>query len=194
MASLLLSIPSIVIACIIVAVVILTIILLVFLSRIKKCPSDKIMVIFGYGIKDKYGRLSFKCIHGGCAFVMPLFQSYSFLDLNPIPITIDLRNSFSNKDIHIDALAKFTVAISTEENIMQNAVERLLGLQQYEIQDIAEDLILGQIGLVIDTMENEEIEKNRDRFFEATLKKAEEILNRIGLKIVNAKLLDVVEP
>lgn len=194
MASLLLSMPIIVIACIIVVVVLLTIILLIFLSRYKKCPADKIMVIYGLGIKDKYGRTSFKYIHGGSAFVMPLVQSYQFLDLNPISISIDLRTSLLNKNVRIDALAKFTVAISADASFVENAVEKLLGMKLYEIQNLAEDIILAQIGLILEEMGIEKINKNRTEFIETMFRKVEFQLNQIGLKIVNAKVLDIVEP
>ena len=42
-----------------------------FFSRYKRCPSDKILVIYG---KTGGGRSS-KCIHGGASFIMPLIQA-----------------------------------------------------------------------------------------------------------------------
>ena len=50
---------------------------------------------------------------------------------------------------------------------MQNAAERLLGLQLSEIQELAKDIIFGQLRLVIATMDIEEINTNRDKFLEA---------------------------
>ena len=47
-------------------------------SRYKKCPSDKIMVIYGSVGKNKDGSArSAKCIHAAASFVIPEFQSFS---------------------------------------------------------------------------------------------------------------------
>ncbi|NLM50491.1 MAG: flotillin family protein, partial [Clostridiaceae bacterium] len=130
---------------------------LVFLSRYKKCPSDKILVIYGKVGQGKDGtQRSAKCIHGGAAFIWPVIQDYAFLDLTPISLSVDLTNALSHQNIRIDVPSRFTVGISTEEGIMQNAAERLLGLKQSEIQDLARDIIFGQLRLVIATMDIEE--------------------------------------
>ena len=93
-------------------------------SRYKKCPSDKIMVVYGSIGKNKDGtNRSAKCIHGGAEFVIPVFQSYSFLDLTPISIQVDLKNALSKQNIRIDVPSRFTVGISTEPGVMQNAAE-----------------------------------------------------------------------
>ena len=93
------------------------------ISRYRRCPSDKILVIFG-----KTGEGSAKCIHGGAAFVWPLFQDSSYLDLTPISIDIPLQGALSRENIRISAPSTFTVGISTEPGVMKNAAERLLGL------------------------------------------------------------------
>ena len=51
---------------------------LVVLTRYKKCPSDKVMVIYGKITANKDGTYrSAKCIHGGAALVWPFVQSYT---------------------------------------------------------------------------------------------------------------------
>ena len=71
-------------------------------SRYKKCPSDKIMVVYGSIGKNKDGtNRSAKCIHGGAEFVIPVFQSYAYLDLTPISIQVDLKNALSKQNIHL---------------------------------------------------------------------------------------------
>ena len=149
--------PEILIA-ICVAVVIVFALLMGILSRYRKCPSDKILVIYGKVGSDKNGQArSAKCVHGGAAFIMPIIQSYQFMDLTPISINVDLKNALSKQNIRVDVPSRFTVGISTEPGIMQNAAERLLGLRMNEIQELAKDIIFGQLRLVVATMEIEEI-------------------------------------
>ena len=88
-------------------------------SRYKKCPSDKVLVVYGSVGKNKDGSSkSAKCIHGGAQFIWPIFQSYQFLDLTPISIQVDLRNALSRQNIRIDVPSTFTVGISTEQGVM----------------------------------------------------------------------------
>ncbi|MDD5602146.1 MAG: flotillin family protein, partial [Candidatus Izemoplasmatales bacterium] len=142
----------------IVTLVIIVFTVLIFIvTRIRKCPSDKIMVIYGKIGKNADGSSrSSQCIHGGAKFIYPFIQAYQFLDLTPLSISVDLRKALSRQNIRIDVPSRFTVGISTEAGVMQNAAERLLGLQLNEIQELTQDIIFGQLRLVIATMDIEE--------------------------------------
>jgi len=123
-----------------------------FVTRYKRCPSDKVLVIYG-----KTGKGSAKCIHGGAAFVWPVIQDYQYLDLTPISIDVDLKGALSKQNIRVDVPSQFTVGISNEDGVMQNAAERLLGIEQNAIRGLAYNIIVGQMRLVIATMDIEEI-------------------------------------
>lgn len=183
--------PEILIA-ICVAVVIVFALLMGILSRYRKCPSDKILVIYGKVGSDKNGQArSAKCVHGGAAFIMPIIQSYQFMDLTPISINVDLKNALSKQNIRVDVPSRFTVGISTEPGIMQNAAERLLGLSMNEIQELAKDIIFGQLRLVVATMEIEEINNDRDKFLVAVSNNVEIELKKIGLRLINVNVTDI---
>ena len=183
--------PEIVILFIVIAIVLLTTII-VILSRYRKCPSDKIMVIYGKVGSNVDGTdRSARCIHGGAAFIWPIFQAYEYMDLTPISISVDLTSALSRQNIRIDVPSRFTVGISTEEGIMQNAAERLLGLPLTAIQDLAKDIIFGQLRLIIATMDIEEINTNRDKFLEAVSENVETELKKIGLRLINVNVTDI---
>jgi len=173
-------------------VIILFSVLVFIVSRIKKCPSDKIMVVYGKVGNNLDGtNKSANCIHGGAKFVYPFIQAYAFLDLTPISISVDLKNALSRQNIRIDVPSRFTVGISTETGIMQNAAERLLGLQSNEIQELAKDIIFGQLRLIIATMDIEEINTDRDKFLEAVSRNVETELKKIGLRLINVNVTDI---
>ena len=157
------------------------------LARYKRCPSDKVLVIYGKTGRDS----SAKCIHGGAAFIWPVFQSFQFLDLNPISIECNLTNALSKQNIRVDVPCRFTVGISTEPDVMTNAAERLLGLSQDEIRGIATDILFGQLRLVIATMDIEEINADRDKFLAAVSQNVEAELRKIGLKLINVNVTDI---
>jgi len=163
------------------------------ISRYRRCPPDKIMVIYGKVGRGPEGRRSSHCIHGGAAFVLPVFQDYAFLDLTPITMDIDLRGALSRQNIRIDVPSTFTVGISTEPGVMENAAERLLGLSRDEIRRIAEDIIFGQTRVVIATMDIEEIISNRDKFVENITNGVEVELKKIGLRLINVNVKDITD-
>lgn len=177
-----------------VCAVIVFALLMGILSRYRKCPSDKILVIYGKVGTDKDGQMrSAKCIHGGASFIVPIIQAYQYMDLTPISINVDLRNALSKQIIRVDVPSRFTVGISTEPGVMQNAAERLLGLKLNEIQDLAKDIIFGQLRLVIATMDIEEINIDRDKFLLAVSNNVEIELKKIGLRLINVNVTDIAD-
>ncbi len=162
------------------------------LSRYKRCPSDKILVVYGKTGKNATGGVSSaRCIHGGAAFIWPVFQSYAFLDLTPISIECNLTNALSKQNIRVDVPCRFTVGISTESDSMTNAAERLLGQRLENIQDLAKDILFGQLRLVIATMDIEEINSDRDKFLANVSANVEAELRKIGLKLINVNVTDI---
>ena len=69
--------------------------LIAFMRRYKRCPSDKVLVVYGKIAGGGIGGLSAKCYHGGAAFIWPVLQSYEFLDLTPMAIDINLQGALS---------------------------------------------------------------------------------------------------
>jgi flotillin len=178
---------------------ILIIVFLVFLMfvliirRYKRCPSDKILVIYGKVGKEKEVSRAAKVIHGGAAFVWPIFQDYEYMDLTPIPIVVDLKGALSNQNIRVNVPARFMVGISTEPGVMQNAAERLLGLNLQAVHDLAADIIFGQLRVVIATMKIEEINSDREKFLANVTDAVEHELKKIGLKLINVNVTDIVD-
>lgn len=162
------------------------------LKRYRRCPSDKVLVIYGKTGKNAHGSISSaRCIHGGAAFIWPVFQDYAFLDLKPISIECNLTNALSKQNIRVDVPCRFTVGITTEAEGMTNAAERLLGLSIENIQNIATDILFGQLRLVIATMDIEEINADRDKFLANVSTNVEAELRKIGLKLINVNVTDI---
>lgn len=162
----------------------------IFISKqYKRCPSNQILVIFG---RVGTGQ-SARCIHGGGSFIVPLLQDYTYLSLEPITIEIDLRSALSMKNIRVNVPSTFTVGISTKPNIMTNAAERLLGLSIGEVSNQAQDIILGQMRLVIATLAIEEINQDREKFLHLVNTNVNVELNKIGLDVINVNIRDITD-
>lgn len=185
--------PTFIVLIVVIAVLLFSL-LLVILSRYRRCPSDKVLVVYGKLAPNKDGTpRAAKCIHGGAAFIWPVVQAYEYLDLTPMSINVDLTNALSHQNIRVDVPSRFTVGISVEPGVMQNAAERLLGLKLSEIQELAKDIIFGQLRLVIATMDIEEINTDRDKFLEAVSHNVETELKKIGLRLINVNVTDITD-
>ena len=171
------------------AILFFFIIVISFIRRYKRCPSDRILVVYG---KVGSGN-SARCIHGGAAFIWPVIQDYEFLDLTPISIEVNLVNALSKQNIRVNVPSRFTIGISTEPGIMQNAAERLLGQGMQEVQDLAKEIIFGQLRLVVASMDIEEINSDRDKFLTNISQSVESELKKVGLKLINVNITDIVD-
>ena len=159
-------------------------------NQYKRCPSNKIIVVYGKtGNEEKTA----KCVHGGGVFIIPLIQDYGVLSLEPMATDIDLRGALSKGNIRVAVPATFTFGISTKENIMINAAERLLGLSKMDIIAQASDIILGQLRLAIATLTIEEINQDREKFLEQINSNVNPELNKIGLEIINVNIKDITD-
>jgi len=158
-------------------------------SRYKRCPSDRILVVFG---KVGAGQ-SAKCIHGGGVFVWPLIQDYSYMSLRPMTISIPLQKALSMQNIRINVPSTFTVGISTEQEIMTSAAERLLNLSGGQIEEMAKEIIFGQLRLTVASLTIEQINQDRESFLSSIRKNVEPELKKIGLYLINVNITDITD-
>ncbi|MAX25152.1 MAG: flotillin [Phycisphaeraceae bacterium] len=165
-------------------------VLIVAIKQYKRCPSNRVLVIYGSRIK---GNRTARCMHGGGVFVWPLIQDYQYLSLEPITIDIELSSALSKKNIRVNVPSTFTIGISTQPDIMNNAAERLLGLAERDIATQSRDIILGQMRLVIATLSIEEINQDREKFLDLVNKNVNFELNKIGLEMINVNIRDITD-
>ena len=162
--------------------------LLFLLKCYRRCPSNKILVIYG-----KTGRGAAKCVHGGAAFVWPVIQACQYLDLEPFVVPIDLTSALSRENIRVSVPTTVTAAISHEPGLMINAAVRLLGMGRQEIERQAQDIILGQMRAVIATMQIEEINRDRQAFLAKVNDAVSTELEKIGLAVINVNIKDITD-
>lgn len=102
-------------------------------------------------------------------------------------------NALSKQNIRVNVPSRFTIGVSTEPGVMQNAAERLLGLGLQDIQELAKEIIFGQLRLVVASMDIEEINSDRDKFLTNISQSVESELKKVGLKLINVNITDIVD-
>ena len=158
-------------------------------SRYVRCPSNKILCVYGW----ISGGRSVRCYHGGSTFVLPMFQEARFLDLTPMALNIPLRGALSLQNIRVNAPSTFTIAISPEPDTMNTAAVRLLDLSQGQIETMATEIILGQLRLTIASLTIEQINQDRERFLDVIRANVEPELRKIGLSLINVNITDITD-
>src|SRR6185295_19383964 len=170
------------------AIVLVLLVIFRFLAtRYKRCPSNRVLVIYG---KVRQGDTA-QCVHGGASFVWPLIQDYSYLSLEPIQIEIPLRGALSMENIRVNVPSVFTVAVGTQPDVMTNAAIRLLDLSVVDIRKQAEEIIFGQLRQVIASMKIEDINRDRETFLQHIQNSVEPELKKIGLVLINVNITDI---
>lgn len=156
-------------------------------QRYRRCPSNKVLVVYG----QLGGGQTVRCIHGGGAIVWPVVQDYAYLSLEPILVEVDLSQALTLQNDRVNVRATFTVAISTQPDILQRAAERLLGMYEADIWAMANEIILSQLRLVVATLSVDEIHQDPQKFLELTTKNVGRELNQIGLSVINVNIRDM---
>ena len=175
-------------------VLILVAAVMFFAQRYKRCPPDQIMVIYGRTERTADGRPKpSKTLHGGAALVWPLIQDFAYISLKPMTINIDLRGALSLQNIRINVPSTFTIGVSTEPSIMANAAERLLGFKVEDIEEMAKEIIFGQLRLTVATLTIEQINQDRDSFLELIQKNVGQEMRKVGLYLINVNIADITD-
>lgn len=165
--------------------VMLAVLALVFAKCYVRCPSNRVLVV--------YGRDRAMCLHGGARFVLPLFEDYDWLSLEPMEIEIPLRGALSAEKIRVNMPSLFTVAIGTTPELMQNAATCLLGLTEAEVKRQAGDILFGQLRVAIASTPLDQIYLRPDEFLEKLQSSIEAEFSKIGLVLINVNILEITD-
>ncbi|PID51813.1 MAG: hypothetical protein CR972_05170 [Candidatus Moraniibacteriota bacterium] len=164
-------------------------IVITVIAGFKICPSNKVLIKYNCNSGNK----SVLSIHDSVTFVWPFFQSYGFLDLEPITTDINLKNVLSKQNIMVNVASRFAFGIGTTPELLQAAAEHLFGIFSYKIEEKARNAIITQISKTIATMDIEEINADRNTFEQRVVQNIETEFQKIGLKLINADIGDITD-
>ena len=157
--------------------------LLLLMKQYKRCPPNRLLVIFGHTGPGCGPKL----IHGGAVFVVPLLQSYAYLSLEPIDVSVSLSTQSGTKRLEFPLPQKFTVAISTAPELAQTAAARLLGLTVTEIGSRAEEVIGSALARTIEGADRMESDIGREAFYANLESEIRSGLKSLGLELLSLK-------
>jgi len=160
--------------------------ILFFFNRYKRCPSNRVLVIYG---KTETGRT--KCLAEGAAFVWPLLQAYDYLDLAPLVVPVEVPGTALQGGGAVTMSATVTAAISLEQDMLEASASRLLGLTGTQVADLVREITLAQVPGALATMTTKEIGRDRARLIAAVGESLSSRLAKIGLELISVNISDV---
>ncbi len=188
------------------AVAALIIVVLAVLGRMLKnnyikVPPHEVAVVSGrkhrMTVKDGSGaeqtiEVGYRLIKGGAAFVWPFFERVDRLDLREITIPdLEVSDAITEKGVKLTVKAVANIKIGSEDTLLSNAVERLLGKEQHDIKDMAYQTLEAHLRSILGTLTIEQINNDRAAFQQRMITESQSDLAKLGLKIDNLSVKDL---
>ena len=154
--------------------------LIMMVKQYRRCPADKLMVVYGKGTGNQAAR----CYHGGAVFVFPVVQDYDFIELKPYTIE-KTQTVRASGNVPFQLSLRAVVAVSDDEEVMQNAAERLLGLEREEISGLAAEVIGNSVQTATSTSTFDEISREQDQYEDSLRFETDSQLRKLGMHVIS---------
>ena len=155
------------------------------------CQPNEVLVFSG-GQQASAGRkVGYRIIKGGRAVRLPLLETVDSMDLTNMPIEVGVQGAYSKGGIPVNVHGIANVKIAGEQPVLDNAIERLLGVDRAQIMQMAKDTLEGNLRGVLATLTPEELNQDKIKFAQSLLVEAEDDLRRLGLELDTLKIQDV---
>ncbi len=165
---------------------------LVMLRRFVHGKPDALLVVMG---AVGAGRKA-KILHGGITFVWPIIQSWDWLTLKPITVSLRLQGALSQENIRVNVPCTFIVAVDSENAAnMETAAIRILDVikDTRQFSSFVEDIIFGQMRSVIASMKVSDINADRQGFQDQITANVSTELAKVGLKLITVNIQDITD-
>ena len=177
----------------VVTVIVIIMVIVTIKNLIVIAPPNEAAVLTGRNrLLGDGNKVGYRSISGGRTFRVPIIETVQHMNLETIPIDVMVSNAFSkgNIPLNVEAIANVKIA-SQPEWVFNNAVERLLGKTDEEIQALAQDTLTGNLRGVLATLTPEAVNEDRLGFAKALSEDAGEDLASLGFHLDVLKIQNV---
>ena len=170
----------------------LVVLIVIISTNLFICQPSEVIIFSGRKRRTSDGRdVGYRVIKGGRAFRIPLLEKVDRLDLRTIPLEVSITNAYSKGGIPLSVQGIANIKIAGDEPLLGNALERFLGKQLVEVQEIAKDTLEGNLRGVLATLTPEEVNEDRLKFAESLIGEADVDLHKLGLVLDTLKIQNV---
>jgi flotillin len=156
------------------------------------CQPNEVLIFSGAKRRLADGRvMGYQIIKGGRRIRKPLVQVVDRMDLTNMPIELAVTGAYSKGGIPLNVHGIANVKIAGEQPMLDNAIERFLGVDRGHIMSVAKETLEGNLRGVLATLTPEEVNADKIKFAQSLLNEAEDDLRHIGLELDTLKIQDV---
>ncbi|MHC4755903.1 MAG: SPFH domain-containing protein, partial [Planctomycetota bacterium] len=180
-----------------VAVVASISIVLIFVNNYKKAEPNEALIFTGRKnkAKTKDGAVvvkGWRAVVGGARLKIPVLEKINRISLKTMNLAdVRVEKAYSKEGVPVTIDAVANVKISGEEGMLDRAVERFLGTESRQVQQIIKETLEGQLRDIIGVLTVEELYQKRDMFVNKVLEQAGEELAKIGVIIDIINIQDI---
>ena len=172
--------------------IVFLIVLSLIVTRLLYICSPNEVLIFSGGQRASAGKkVGYRVIKGGRAIRIPMLEAVDRMDLTNMPIEVSVTGAYSKGGIPLNVHGIANLKIAGEPPVLDNAVERFLGVGRNEIMAVAKEALEGNLRGVLATLTPEEVNQDKIKFAQSLLSEAEDDLRRIGIELDTLKIQDV---
>jgi flotillin len=156
------------------------------------CQPNEVLIFSGGQTASGGARkVGYRIIKGGRAVRIPMLETVDSMDLTNMPIEVAVQGAYSKGGIPVNVHGIANVKIAGEQPVLDNAIERLLGVDRPHIMSMAKDTLEGNLRGVLATLTPEELNEDKIKFAQSLLAEAEDDLRKLGLELDTLKIQDV---
>ncbi|AFY58931.1 hypothetical protein Riv7116_6604 [Rivularia sp. PCC 7116] len=156
------------------------------------CKPNEVLVISGRKWKTKDGQeVGYRVLSGGRAIRIPIVEKIRRMDVTIMPVPVEVKNAYSKGGTPLNIQAIANVKLSSNPNIIGNAIERFLKSDRKEILRVARETLEGNLRGVVATLTPEQVNEDRLQFAESITSDVSRDLMKLGLQIDTLKIQSV---
>lgn len=161
------------------------------LSRFHRCPTNRVMVIYGTNQGAAGAMNHARFVRGGATFVWPMFQAYDYLDLEAFSIATGQISGPSRDNVPVSVSINATAGISPQPGWVERAAGRLLGLTRAEIHKLVGGILVSRARAAILDASADELRLGPRGLRERIGRAASETLGTIGIELIDLDVHDL---
>lgn len=169
------------------------IVMTIFVTRfLYLCRPNEILILSGRNRKMADGRaVGYRVIFAGWAIKRPFVETVERMDMSLISVSMSMQGAYSRGGIPLSMHAVANIKISSEPDVVGNAIERFLGRNRAEIARVAKETLEGHLRGVVAELTPEAVNEDRLAFATKMKEESEDDLNKLGLHVDTLKIQHV---
>ena len=177
-------------------IAVLSIVLIIANNWLKAEPNEALIFTGRKNkVQTKDGRTivrGWRAVVGGAKLRIPIMERVNRISLKTMNLAdVRVEKAYSKEGVPVTIDAVANVKISGDEGMLDRAVERFLGTDARQIQQIIKETLEGQLRDIIGVLTVEELYQKRDMFVNKVLDQAGEELAKLGAIIDIINIQDI---